>query len=66
MSEWIRVKDQLPDPYQDVICYSKLMSFDEIKIAHQYGKDEPYWTDDRGYGITSVTHWMPLPEKPVM
>jgi hypothetical protein len=64
MSEWINVKDELPDEYVDVIIY--------------YCKDwnaKQTWHVDMGYrsfddfiltdvGHVSATHWMPLPEPP--
>ena len=76
MSEWISVKDRLPDPYEKVL----------VRLDHWAGVDtylafydtERGWCDCGGYfddgtnndgepltyetsGV-NVTHWMPLPK----
>lgn len=77
MSEWISVKDRLPEadgrylvvtsvcgvPFRDVANYThKYAGFEE----HLWGK--AMWYDyDGEYGDfekTGITHWMPLPEPP--
>lgn len=65
MSDWISVKDRLPDHGQDVICYGKpwgvrfsaaYIDFDGVMKFANYRLgcgDNP-----------DVTHWMPLPDPP--
>lgn len=59
MSEWISVKDRLPEPNIRVLCYApSRFGYGDFDICIVYG-----WKccPDRHYG---VTHWMPLPEPP--
>ena len=65
MSEWISVKDRLPE--SDSFCRVKLKNNEKIFDSHfyedSYGK---WWSSvkniyDRNY-TTRVTHWIPLPK----
>lgn len=61
MSEWISVKDRLPDYAKDVIVYDELGW-----VYPAYHTFAECWR----YSFTSkrcshkITHWMPLPEPP--
>lgn len=63
MSEWISVKERLPDGPQEVFVYP---SFFGRPSAARYYEFSRSWQqagvngDIGGY----VTHWMPLPEPP--
>lgn len=65
MSEWISVKDRLPDPKvtdknpPTVLAVKQGMVGKIICVARWNGAD---WIE-KGKEIT-VTHWMPLPELP--
>lgn len=65
MSEWISVKDRLPDrtmPPHDVLVYHDLncgMFIDRAWYSHEKNK----WRSVVGMNL-KVTHWMPLPEPP--
>ncbi len=75
MSEWISVKDRLPEPWIDVLvsCKSSVgitiekddpyMEIDRIVVWKDL-RDEypPSFSTDRFYGC--VTHWMELPKPP--
>lgn len=81
MSEWVRVEDRLPTPWQSVLVFCKGGNITECKF---YGKEECERWDYRFgrqgrayYGKQGrwfeaaekgyvVTHWMPLPEPPEM
>ena len=54
MTEWISVKDRLPDDGTKVLLYL------------DYGMIEASWYDSSYYMPfwNRVTHWMPLPEPP--
>ena len=57
MSEWISVKDRLPEPLANVlVCYES----GRVDIAWVYR--DPRFAYESLYGI--ATHWMPLPEPP--
>jgi len=59
MSEWISVKDKLPEPMKAVLIISKstgIPFFDGIAID---------WVRDGKFNrFKKVTHWMPLPAPP--
>ncbi len=70
MSEWISVKDRLPEEGQDCIFYvdfidkwdkgSERINFQEIGVFN--GKDR---FDHRSHtDLDRVTYWMPLPKSP--
>lgn len=56
MTEWISVKDRLPDNFKRVLVYDQEwgIRIDTISI-------KPF-EEFTHYGY--VTHWMPLPESP--
>ena len=59
--EWVDVKDRLPKKGESVIIYSN--GYVEWKCAHidKYG-----WTYVGSNYIDTVTHWMALPEAPIV
>ena len=61
---WISVEDRLPDQLDDsnyVKCLAYLPYYDAIKVG-EYSFGENCW---RSGGLKeTVTHWLPLPEKP--
>ncbi len=73
MSEWISVKDRLPEVYERVLC---ILNGEQIVL--QLEKESPafeesfkeflYWHEpfDEYMQIEwhEVTHWMPLPKPP--
>jgi len=63
MSDWISVKDRLPEICTGVLCYvivpDKGRAATSIRIL-QYYKASRSWNCD---GMI-VTHWMPMPEPP--
>ena len=66
MTEWISVKDRLPENYKNVLCVSKFLDIRDITVAHcweSYQK-ESFWMDTHSFPLTDITHWMPLPEPP--
>ena len=66
MSEWIRVKDKLPEPETEVLVYRGNHFGDIMNVYTYLGNGE--WEDDYGYWARTeddgITHWMPLPEPP--
>ena len=67
-SEWVIVKDGLPDVFDEVLVYFNGF----ISIAwretekRKNGIVEWIWNSQMSYpeDLTHVTHWMPLPEPP--
>lgn len=55
MSEWISVKDEMPEVERLVLVYS---SFDEAVVTDYLQGNGQF----RFHG--GITHWMPLPEPP--
>jgi len=67
MSEWISVKDRLPDEADEqYICYcTHLNNKSELVVALLWN-GETWGECEHGGGVLNeyVTHWMPLPESP--
>ena len=63
MSEWINVKDRLPEEWVDVLVFSKA-GFQEIAV---WIGIPGVWRVSWNHNLMekhSVTHWMPLPKPP--
>jgi hypothetical protein len=75
MSEWISVKDRLPDFYEHEKVLVRLYHWSGVDIYLAFYDPERGWCDCGGYfddreaiayetvGV-NVTHWMPLPKPP--
>lgn len=67
MSEWISVKDRLPERGQEVIVYwHNLIKSGIYEISDAtYDGDGLFYVHKANFGIdmgtTDVTHWMPRP-----
>lgn len=60
MSEWISVKDRLPDANESVLCYFHYgPNFPAVICENEYIGSGMWMADG-----SKVTHWMPLPEPP--
>ncbi|HMG15912.1 MAG TPA: DUF551 domain-containing protein [Saprospiraceae bacterium] len=67
MTEWINIKDKLPQEWQRVLAVTKAGFIGTC----DYYKDDSIFAFDLNkidfgkYGIEDpVTHWMPFPERP--
>ena len=60
MSEWISVKERLPDESEVVLVYGE----NACDWVHEVALLEGELWVDRGEGLDGVSHWMPLPEPP--
>lgn len=58
MSNWINVKDRLPEISGWFLVYY----CGEIEVLH-FNKKDKEWKDTMG-DVMKVTHWQPLPEPP--
>jgi hypothetical protein len=63
MSEWISVKERLPETNELCIVYTEFRAL----VPALYGNES--WIFDEGQGwsekrLSYVTHWMPLPKPP--
>lgn len=69
MSEWISVKDKLPEDERNVLAYYGFNRGDGdlgmrfIGVLSYFAFDQNRHWQHEGIGLT-VTHWMPLPEPP--
>ena len=69
MSEWISVKDRLPEHEQCVLAVvlnGKMQVTRFILDNQPFGKPEQYffmWCDMHAQ-LPNVTHWQPLPDTP--
>jgi len=65
ISEWVSVKDKLPDIHNNVLitdgknCYIGHLGNDKFSWF-----TDLEWNHHRNYICRSVTHWMPLPDLP--
>ena len=76
MSEWISVKERVPERKGEYFVYSTFAGYGYRRIAffspcydgyEEYMQGKRVWyACDREYGDCEihVTHWMPLPEPP--
>lgn len=71
MGEWISIKDEMPEPFLEVlVCYRFKSDLDNEDMALGHWND--LYRDGKWYfqadlsdeGDIQVTHWMPLPELP--
>ena len=58
-SNWISVKDRLPEEGENVLTYGARPSYDVVYVNRLIDKKSGEWL----YG-EYVTHWMPLPQPP--
>lgn len=61
MSEWISVKDQLPERFKPVLVCREKNGSPYVEQGH---KDVGEWWKVYGTRTKHITHWMPLPEPP--
>ena len=64
MSEWISVKDRVPDRGDRYLCYDNTQGYAQVfEWFKNFRLNEWDWfgTDDDDF---NVTHWMPLPKPP--
>lgn len=58
MSEWISVKDKMPEPWEDVlVAYRDIKTVVDIDCV---GHEGTFLFKSKG----TPTHWMPLPAPP--
>ena len=62
MSNWISVKERMPDDGVRVLVYSK-HKWTSIGSTIKGHKVKKFYDGD-GLSWNSITHWMPLPEPP--
>ena len=61
--EWISVDDRLPEPWKQVLIYSRYDFCESAFYIGVPGKWRVTWNHEM-LDADSVTHWMPLPEPP--
>lgn len=61
--EWISVYKRVPKDKQHVLCYEEGNDQSTIKVAKYIGSRNRFETERE---IIKITHWMPLPELPVL
>lgn len=64
MSDWISVKDRLPQVTGKYLCAVKDKRGDLWTIASDWSLEMKSWFGNYGEIKNIVTHWMPLPEPP--
>ena len=63
VQEWISVDDRLPEPWKQVLIYSRHDFCESAFYIGVPGKWRVAWNHEM-LDDDSVTHWMPLPEPP--
>lgn len=63
MSEWISIKDRLPNPIFDFVLACADGAMSTIGYREENGFYEVYPIQTQ-IDIQMITHWMPLPEPP--
>ena len=64
MSEWISVKERLPQATGKYLCAVKDKRGNLWTIASDWSLEMKSWFGDYGEIKNKVTHWMPLPDPP--
>ena len=64
MSEWISVKDKMPQPGRYVACIAKRNLFSRFMPMVARIEKNGWANPITEQYISEVTHWMPLPEPP--
>ena len=64
MSEWISVKDKMPQPGRYVACIAKRNPFSRFMPMVARIEKNGWANPITEQYISEVTHWMPLPEPP--
>ena len=62
MSEWISVKDRLPQAKEYVLIYDP--NHRNICKAWYVGDIDVWFSNEYFPQFTNITHWMPLPKPP--
>ena len=63
VQEWISVDDRLPEPWKQVLIYSRHDFCESAVYIGIPGKWRVTWNHEM-LDADSVTHWMPLPQPP--
>ena len=63
VQEWISVDDRLPEPWKQVLIYSRYDFCESAFYIGVPGKWRVTWNHEM-LDADSVTHWMPLPLAP--
>ena len=63
VQEWISVDDRLPEPWKQVLIYSRHDFCESALYIGVQGKWRVTWNHEM-LDADSVTHWMPLPLPP--
>ena len=64
MSEWISVKDKMPQPGRYVACIAKRNPFSRFMPMVARIEKNGWANPITEQYISEVTHWLPLPEPP--
>jgi hypothetical protein len=66
MSEWISVKDRLPESedHEGYCATRYLVATDGFGIHLALFLEHEWWADYLSKIVIPITHWMPLPEPP--
>nr|DAE22754.1 MAG TPA: Protein of unknown function (DUF551) [Siphoviridae sp. ct2hZ16] len=62
MSEWISVKDRLPEVRRIVLAYDAQTN--DINFAFRERGSGNFVDCNSDYYLNTITHWMPLPKPP--
>lgn len=61
MSDWISVKERLPDINDEYIVFTEDA---EVFICEYLPSVNQWWDRDASIIYGRITHWMPLPDPP--
>jgi hypothetical protein len=67
MTDWISVKDRLPEDDCLVLIYHTNFGYEAQQAVYAFHSDTNNWSDvnlDYWLEANDVTHWQPLPEPP--
>lgn len=70
MSEWISVKDKLPEVSGDYMVWdpvAKIVQIVHYSKKHNLWNSRDYYSEEEKarFSIDTITHWQPVPAPPV-
>jgi hypothetical protein len=61
-NKWVKCSDRLPEEQDFYLCFCNA-SYDKMRKL-LFNTNKQAFVNGESYKVTTITHWMPLPNKP--